>query len=108
MNWRLKESYLKTLMWKASQGYNDSWSGIDPEVLEKFAELVVADHRVEKINYLHFIIEDLLSYVGAPPDKNCSCHISPPCSDCVDYSHLRDVIASAKAALKEGNEPCPL
>lgn len=30
-----------TLMWEASIGYNDSWSQIDPEVLEKFAEAVI-------------------------------------------------------------------
>jgi hypothetical protein len=30
-------------MWKASIGYNDSWSQIDPEVLEKFAELIVRE-----------------------------------------------------------------
>ena len=32
-----------TLMWKASIGYNDSWSQIDPEVLEKFAELIAQE-----------------------------------------------------------------
>jgi hypothetical protein len=30
-------------MWKASIGYNDSWSQVDPEVLEKFAELIVKE-----------------------------------------------------------------
>jgi hypothetical protein len=30
-------------MWKASIGYNDSWSQVDPEVLEKFAELIVRE-----------------------------------------------------------------
>jgi hypothetical protein len=30
-------------MWKASIGYNDSWSQVDPEVLEKFAELIVLE-----------------------------------------------------------------
>ena len=32
-----------TLIWKASIGYNDSWSQVDPEVLEKFAELIVRE-----------------------------------------------------------------
>ena len=32
-----------TLIWKASVGYNDSWSRVDPEVLEKFAELIVKE-----------------------------------------------------------------
>jgi hypothetical protein len=30
-------------MWKASIGYNDSWSQVDTEVLEKFAELIVRE-----------------------------------------------------------------
>ena len=25
------------------------------------------------------------------PDRNCSCHISPPCGDCVTYGGLRDL-----------------
>jgi len=31
----------RTLLWKASIGYNDSWSQVDPEVLENFAESIV-------------------------------------------------------------------
>lgn len=42
MNKRMREPFY-TLMWKASIGYNDSWSQIDPEVLEKFAELIVRE-----------------------------------------------------------------
>jgi hypothetical protein len=36
-----------TLIWKAiaSVGYNDSWSQVDPEVLEKFAELIIQECR---------------------------------------------------------------
>lgn len=42
MNKRMREPF-HTLMWKASIGYNDSWSQIDPEVLEKFAELLIRE-----------------------------------------------------------------
>lgn len=42
MNERIKEPF-HTLLWKASIGYNDSWSQVDPEVLEKFAELIVSE-----------------------------------------------------------------
>ena len=42
MNRRMREPF-HTLMWKASIGYNDSWSQVDPEVLEKFAELIVRE-----------------------------------------------------------------
>lgn len=33
------------------------------------------------------------------PERNCSCHISPPCNDCVEYAGIRELIAGAKAAL---------
>lgn len=26
------------------------------------------------------------------PDPNCSCHISPPCSDCVEYGGIRETV----------------
>lgn len=32
------------------------------------------------------------------PDKNCSCHRSPPCSDCVNYAHIRELIADIDEA----------
>lgn len=35
------------------------------------------------------------------PDRNCSCHISPPCGDCEAYSFARDAHEEAKAALAE-------
>ena len=40
MNKRMREPF-HTLMWKASIGYNDSWSQVNPEVLEQFAELII-------------------------------------------------------------------
>ena len=42
MTRRMREPF-HTLMWKASIGYNDSWRQVDPEVLEKFAELIVRE-----------------------------------------------------------------
>ena len=42
VNKRMREPF-HTLIWKASIGYNDSWSHVDPEVLEKFAELIVTE-----------------------------------------------------------------
>ena len=35
-----------------------------------------------------------------PPEGNCSCHISPPCNDCVDYSHVRELIADARHSIQ--------
>lgn len=42
MSKRIREPFY-SLLWKASIGYNDSWSDVDPEVLEKFAELIVSE-----------------------------------------------------------------
>lgn len=44
-------------------------------------------------------LEELLEMQETPPDRNCSCHISPPCSDCVDYGGIRSAIETAKEAL---------
>ena len=44
-------------------------------------------------------LEDLMEMTGEPPDRNCSCHISPPCNDCVDYSEWRDAFEYARAAI---------
>lgn len=33
------------------------------------------------------------------PDANCSCHISPPCRDCVDHAGTRSVLEAAHEAI---------
>ena len=38
------------------------------------------------------------------PESNCSCHISPPCNDCVEHAEQRDLIARIKAALAASPE----
>jgi hypothetical protein len=35
------------------------------------------------------------------PEKNCSCHINPPCYDCTENEALRRAIAIAQSALDE-------
>jgi hypothetical protein len=35
------------------------------------------------------------------PEPNCSCHISPPCGDCVDYASVREADELATQALTE-------
>lgn len=43
-------------------------------------------------------LELLRAEVDSPPEKNCSCHISPPCGSC-SYNGLREAIAAADAAM---------
>ena len=40
-----------------------------------------------------------VEYVEEPPEKNCSCHLSPPCNDCVDHSAVREFFIDARKAL---------
>jgi len=38
-------------------------------------------------------------YVERPPEPNCSCHINPPCGDCVDHSAFREMFEAIDKAL---------
>ena len=58
------------------------------------------DAALARIEKLEAAFVDLLENVEEPPDRNCSCHISPPCNDCVDYGGLRGALKEARAALK--------
>lgn len=44
-------------------------------------------------------LELMLERIAEPPEANCSCHISPPCNDCVDYYGEREAFEFAKSAL---------
>lgn len=49
------------------------------------------------------LLEELLNNTDEPPPANCSCHIAPPCNDCVDNSsarELRDRIRTTLAKLR--------
>lgn len=44
---------------------------------------------------LHLFLER----VEEPPEPRCSCHLSPPCNDCIDYGGLREAFECANAAI---------
>lgn len=44
-------------------------------------------------------LESLLEMTGEPPDLNCTCHLTPPCIDCVDYSGWRNAFKFATSVL---------
>jgi len=39
--------------------------------------------------------------VARPPDPNCSCHISPPCNDCVKHAGEREAFEFVDEALEK-------
>ena len=58
------------------------------------------EHADARIRRLEACIEDFLELTEVP-DANCSCHLGPPCRDCVEYGRIREVCEWATALLKE-------
>ena len=52
------------------------------------------------IQQVYLCIEELLELIAEPPSANCSCHLSPPCGDCVEHGHARGVIENARLILR--------
>lgn len=71
------------------------------------AETIVLQNKLrltrEDQKRLKLWADHLLDCIEAPPEPNCSCHISPPCSDCVDHGSLREAITETKAAIEAIN-----
>ena len=58
------------------------------------------EHADTRIRRLETCVEDFLELTEVP-DANCSCHLGPPCRDCVEYGRIREVCEWATALLKE-------
>lgn len=64
--------------------------------VDREQEIIALKQRNRK---LEAALEDFIDSADLP-EKNCSCHLCPPCSDCVEFSHLRGLVDNARAALK--------
>lgn len=53
-------------------------------------------------------LEALEELVGTVPvtEPNCSCHISPPCGDCVENSHDRELLSIGNSAIEALRKAC--
>lgn len=49
------------------------------------------------------LIEDLSAELD-PPEKDCSCHVSPPCGDCYTWGHQRDLKERAREIIAKYRE----
>ena len=67
---------------------------------ERDALKIKLEHADTRIRRLETCVEDFLELTEVP-DANCSCHLNPPCGDCVEYSGIRDVRKRANVLLKE-------
>lgn len=46
-------------------------------------------------------LQDFLEHMEQPPEANCRCHLSPPCNDCVEHGHMRELFKNGWAAVKQ-------
>ena len=83
-------------------------TGANPEesTLDEVAsKLTYNDEAVSKLisqrDNLLSALELMVERIAEPPDANCSCHLSPPCNDCVDYGGEREAFETAKAEIAE-------
>jgi hypothetical protein len=54
--------------------------------------------------YLLDAVREFLDMTEEPPEPNCSCHVSPPCGDCVNHAGLRGAFKVARAAIAKATE----
>lgn len=45
------------------------------------------------------LLEQAVDLIDAP-EKDCRCHVSPPCNDCVEHGHARDISEQIECALE--------
>ena len=81
----------------AREGNYGELCGYGDDILELCALLEKAE----------WTLEAMVENCEEPPEANCSCHVAPPCNDCVDFSGLREVFSDSKetlAAIKQWKE----
>jgi len=54
---------------------------------------------IQQRDELLVALELFMERVDEPPEANCSCHLSPPCNDCVENWGLREAFSAAKEAI---------
>lgn len=66
-----------------------------------------AERLTRLVAHMGETLERAEDYLPVPPERNCSCHLSPPCGDCVDFSDLRDLyetIRGFRATITDNRE----
>lgn len=61
-------------------------------------------HITRALNGTKSALLIFMERVAEPEDSNCSCHISPPCNDCVENSGLREAFEIAKNAVETADK----
>ncbi len=67
-------------------------------------EIDIGNELTRQLAEYKGLLSNLMEVVEEPPESNCSCHTSPPCSDCVEWSGLREALLEARTAMKGATE----
>ena len=59
----------------------------------------VAAKQSAALKLASLALSEGVEYVEEPPEKNCTCHLEPPCNDCVEHSAVREFFIDARKAL---------
>lgn len=49
----------------------------------------------EKGELFRGVVQELLDNLSIP-ERNCSCHLSPPCENCVEFGGLREIVSAVR------------
>lgn len=71
--------------------------------LALFAENQKRQDVERERDQLRGALELMLERVPEPPEANCSCHLSPPCNDCIEYGGEREAFEFAKDVVAAAN-----
>ena len=78
-------------------------AGCEMDRLEKELATMTADPGQALLDRLTDAIGLLQEIIATDdtPSPNCSCHICPPCQDCVEYGSRRELIARARVIVDQ-------
>ncbi len=80
----------------SAAGYKAQVAAYDRVCREAAAHIIkIEAQRDDLLDRFKFLLE----VTEQPPEPNCSCHICPPCSDCMDNSGLRAAIKDATESI---------
>lgn len=61
--------------------------------------VIESDSTLSAARELLDAVAMFIEFAEEPPDRNCSCHIDPPCGDCVEYGGIRKAFELGRAAI---------
>ena len=90
-----------TILELADQYAKDYFMGRPEDARKRLQAAIMNTETVAHRRLVTFanLARDLNELVDVP-GPNCSCHISPPCGDCVDHSWTRELKRNADDELK--------